>query len=588
LLPVPAEKFLDQVTEAPSDRELHARYEMFRSKEPAPASRDPGFKEPRRILVEYVMASPDDPFYRDEARKQARLLGGPLPPPNRPWSDPRFRAGWCVGAGYMSPLGAGPLGPALAQLAPMTFDPIRAEYDRYLEEQHSWLTPPTEELFDLERRHRKLHLSSIARPANVASTLGVQIGASGGAGGPFAALSTLYATSTTHELRGSIRQSLTVLLSRADPEQVFGTAALAMLLQPKVFTQGQLQSLLVATLEERLGTDLVRRNLETVTTELAKLRTRPKAAEEYLAKAVKEYHLKRGGMKEPLPLEALVDRLEHHRDVGLGALLEAVQKRDPGLRVRDFVEQGLFEAMARAGVRSGVYEARPLEGVRQEFLFWRKEDHPARERPFEVVRADVIRAWKMERARVKAEQKARKVAEAINDKPSLPTAERILQGEEKSGWGPIFRLNNVAQLVVPEREVHLLVRGEYLPYRVPEDMRSHLPHPPADLVKQLLMLERPGEATVIADQPARTFYVAVLVSRDEPTVKQFREVYQRTPRFDTLYTIFTLQRMDEYRRSVLEQLRREAARGKVDKDGRYEVPEDIRKRESGRSGEAEE
>jgi hypothetical protein len=109
---------------------------------------------------------------------------------------------------------------------------------------------------------------------------------------------------------------------------------------------------------------------------------------------------------------------------------------------------------------------------------------------------------------------------------------------------------------------------------------------PDDFVKQLLTLERPGAATVVADQPQRTYYVAVLLARDEPSVKQFREVYSRTPRLDPLYSIFARQRSEEYRRMVMDSMRREASGGKV-KDGRWDIPEDIRKRDARGDSEAE-
>jgi hypothetical protein len=45
-------------------------------------------------------------------------------------------------------------------------------------------------------------------------------------------------------------------------------------------------------------------------------------------------------------------------------------------------------------------------------------------------------------------------------------------------------------------------------------------------------------------------------------------------------------RMEEYRKNVLEQLRREAS-GKLDREGRYDIPESFRKREAGRPMEEE-
>ena len=39
----------------------------------------------------------------------------------------------------------------------------------------------------------------------------------------------------------------------------------------------------------------------------------------------------------------------------------------------------------------------------------------------------------------------------------------------------------VDRVTVPEREVHMAIRGDYFPYRIPEDKLSVLPYPPPDL-----------------------------------------------------------------------------------------------------------
>ena len=79
----------------------------------------------------------------------------------------------------------------------------------------------------------------------------------------------------------------------------------------------------------------------------------------------------------------------------------------------------------------------------------------------------------------------------------------------------------------------------------------------------------------------------MLLNRDEPTVKQFTRLYEKSPTQDTLYNRFVVTRREEYRKSVLDQLRREASAGKVDKEGRFDLPEAVRKRDGGRGGEDE-
>jgi hypothetical protein len=84
---------------------------------------------------------------------------------------------------------------------------------------------------------------------------------------------------------------------------------------------------------------------------------------------------------------------------------------------------------------------------------------------------------------------------------------------------------------------------------------------------------------VVVDQPARNFYVAVLMDRAEPSVAEFKALYEKTPRNDSLYSMFLAQRRADFRKSVLEQLRREA--GPVEKDGRFKVADSVRRRDSG-------
>ncbi len=92
--------FVSKVKSTPSEEELRNRYERYKEQEPSSTSREPGFKEPRRITVEYVSASPDDAFYRDAARSQALLWKRYGDPPTRAASS----FGLLVNRGYHRPV----------------------------------------------------------------------------------------------------------------------------------------------------------------------------------------------------------------------------------------------------------------------------------------------------------------------------------------------------------------------------------------------------------------------------------------------------------------------------------------------------
>ena len=129
------------------------------------------------------------------------------------------------------------------------------------------------------------------------------------------------------------------------------------------------------------------------------------------------------------------------------------------------------------------------------------------------------------------------------------------------------------------------MRTEYRPYQIPEDRADVFPYPPrpaVKLVQDLLRgLKRPGQATVVADRPERHFYVTVLFNRDEPSLKEFYRVYQRAGEGrDDLWDRFVEEHREDYRRQVIEQLRREA--GKVDEQGRWDIPKEVRDRYEGR------
>jgi hypothetical protein len=575
MLPVPVSAFLSKVTSQPSEKELLNRYNEGREREPSPNSREPAFKEPRRIAVEYASASPDDPFYRDVAQKQAQVW--------KKYADPRTRAastfGLLAGTAVTGPFAV----PVIA------LDPYQAEYETYLRDQPPWVSDPFGDTFSQPDR---LHTSSVLQPTNIAAMFGSLSASVQGGKNPFAAPATLYASATHHQVRESLKVNLAMLLARstspgssfsdrgAYPQSPLTALMLTMPMVPKPLPMATLEPQLMAALEKRIADSAVQENLEKLRSELAKLKGKDTATiRAVIDKAVKEFHLTLQAMPKPLPANVMIDELNRKVDLGIRSLKEAYLARMTLHKVEDFVAT-LFS-------RSGVFDAQPLPGRREsnqrDFLFWRTEDKPARTRPFRDVRAEVEAAWRFEEARKLARREAERLEAEVNSKKWSPAdAERFLR---EQNLGEIFELNNIAQLVPPTREVHEKRVTEYVPYSIPPDHINQLTYPPAEMVKHLLTLKRPGEATVIADQPAKNFFVAVLFDRDEPTVKQFESVYRKPTTEAMIYNLFTQTEREEYYRSVMKQLRTEA--GKVDKDGRYVLPESYRKRSEG-GGRAEE
>jgi hypothetical protein len=564
MTPVSVSAFLDEVKGKPSEKELLNRYKQGFEKEPDPKSREPGFKEPRRIAVEYVSASPEDPHYREVAKLYTSLP---------------VRAASTVGLALANPLLAVPAA---------VLDPYQVEYENYLKDRPIWVSPDG---MDPGMQPGKLHLSSVLQPANIAATVGSLSASIQGGQNAFAAPTTLYATSTFVEARESLKANLAMLLARANspgtgfsdeggyPQSHLTWRMLTMAALPRPLPLETLKPQLQASLEKSIAQRVLQENLDKMRTELTKLRNKDTATiRAYIDKAVKDYHLTRQAMAKPLPYNVMVEEMDRKVDLNIRPLEEAYLARTSLHKVEDFV-RSLFRSQ-------GVYEAEPLtrrESDQREFLFWRTEDKSARTRPYDVVRGEVEAAWRFEEARKLARRKAESLEAEINSKNWRPEdAERYLREQKKVG--ETFELNNVAQLVPPTREVFPLRATEYVPYQVPGNLINQLTYSPPDMVKHLLTLKRLGSATVIVDEPAKNFFVAVLFDRDVPKVKQFEEMYKKPPSDVVLYTFFVESQRTEYYKAVMHQLRSEAAAGKLDKDGRFALPESYRKRGEGGQG----
>ena len=62
------EKLIAQVKDKPSEADLQALFDKYKDQEYAPDKDTPGFKQPRRMRLEWISASPDSEYYRKQAR----------------------------------------------------------------------------------------------------------------------------------------------------------------------------------------------------------------------------------------------------------------------------------------------------------------------------------------------------------------------------------------------------------------------------------------------------------------------------------------------------------------------------------------
>ena len=114
IVDVPTEPFLSQVTQAPTDKELKDYYDKYKALEFEPSRETPGFKEPRKVKIEYVEVDATKPAYKA--------------------SIPFIEAAALVGGGS-SLLSAGSVPGAMAVAAPLLAEPLLAKNERKMAEE---------------------------------------------------------------------------------------------------------------------------------------------------------------------------------------------------------------------------------------------------------------------------------------------------------------------------------------------------------------------------------------------------------------------------------------------------------------------
>lgn len=552
LLPVAVKDFVSRVEAQPTEQDLLRLYERYKSQEPVPDRREPGFKEPRRIKVEYVTTKASSPLYKKLADRCLTIQEQFL----------RFAPPLTTPAG-------GGVGWAGSAAAPLLLPPepeLYPEYETYRERIRPWNDP-------FRLTPSELHDSSIQRPENAASTVAQLLGSVGTGGSVLSAPATFMATGTMAEVRDSLKFHLALLLANPSPTP-FTSFALVEPFTPKVLPLDMVKPQLREKLVADLAQQVMIGNLRALGTELSKLKSKPADAKAFLEKLNDKDIYLDSPVVSMDELKTIYTIADDPKLKPLKEAYEASRQNNPQQSQTDLAH-ALFEF-------PGVYEARFAVPPSQfgtgpdPFVFWRSEDRPARERPFSEVRSEVEAAWKLQEARPLAVAEAERIKKELSDKKLTvkDDIEKFL-ADQKQGK-PVY-LNNVARLV-PIRSA-LPGRTEYERYRPPA---SEVPYPPLTFVRQLLALEKPGDAVVIKDAPEKTVYVAVLlVPRDDRrNFKEFADLYEKTPDGDSLYQSWFLEdRRREFRRRVMEQLRAEA--GALDAEGRFVVNENLKNRGEG-------
>jgi hypothetical protein len=581
LLPVPVENFVAKVTAKPAEDSLRNLYERYKDNEPSPARRQPGFKEPRRIQVQYFSYKPAGPFARKLASKATELL--PVFRATAPVAP--FAAGgglaWSANLGILD-LSAD-LDPALRKL-----------YEDYRREEGQHVLKYDGRDNDLTGRYGQgvdLNNRSAAEAQAPAALLGQLLGNAGSGATLLAAPISWQATNELYERATLTAFASTVLAGASSSPLVAAT------LPDRYVHSVQPFDAVRDKMLDRFQTDLAKNaleaNIHTVQTELDKLLAshNKEKLDEYRKKAIADYGLE-----------------NFHAMTTAQTRQEILDKPDPALKeLQTAYEQstenpfrmfGMGMDQRRPDFADALFhpvESRPIPGTPlrswqfkspsgdEVWVFWRSEDKPAHVRPYETVRTEVEKAWYFEQARKLARDEARRIDAELKKQRLNPSDAVKFLREQKQG--EVFELTNVAHLVsrIFNLPGHKFTPNDYKPYQPPKD---HIAYPPSDLVDQLLKLKEPGQSEVLADQPVKHYYVAVLMEKPQvPERREFFDIYTTPGPEDRLWNEMMESRQRTYFLKVIEQLRTDAT--KSVENGEYVLPDNIRGRGESSSSESE-
>jgi hypothetical protein len=603
-LPIPVKAFVKDVTGEPSKQELANRYNDNKDREYSPDSPTPGFRDPRRMTLQYLSANPESNFYKEQGRKMAEALGH--------YSNPAHSAAFRVAAGFTNHAAGG--WPAwVSQVAlPEVFDPLRQEYERYLSAENRHVADGFTSPFDLRDR-----MLPSQQPAFAASVLGQFLAGTEGTISQIGGLATLPGADAAY------RQAAWKACSNAVLAGGTGSPLLAVVMPSYSMhsyrPREEVQAKLLEGYEKDRAEELMWGNLRTLVAELTKLRDKPDEAKKYVAGKIKEFGLENfhttAGLEAryqlaadaefkplqeawktqrpqffpPFLLNILQSNLtkEQIQQFGFGLpplvdLLFATNLSKEQIAQLLSIHPALLDLLfQQSNLNIPGFQGIPFQSDKSTWLFWKTEDKPAHSRPPAEVEKEVRDSWYLDKARALAAKKAEQILKIVKEKhPADEEQVRSLLREYKVGEEP-FELRGIAQQLPADE---FLVGGRnqfrFKPYAVPEDK---IAYPPTDFVDRLLKLKEPGDARLMADRPVAHFYIAVLLVRAVPLSSEFFSLYEVPAVDDPLWQGMMAERVREYHLDLLKQMRAEA--GKVDADGNLVIDERFKKGSSGQSEE---
>lgn len=534
VLELRAAQFLDQVKEKPTREELKALFTKYRGELPNPGLERPGFKDPRKVQVQYVALDATAPRITQAVPKvEAASL---------------FLS---VSGGVLtgSPVAAVAQAahPAIAETLP-----VREAVAEKMDANQSPYRPFEQFIFSPRD-------TSVFQPRPMISALGILAG--------YPDLSTMAAAVASVQqnveridLRTRVPFLLQPVLTPFNPTlgNALGMPAFAYALNPTLPPEGLYRAEAVAAAEKKQRQNLFEADVRKLLDELQKRTTgddpfglsKPskeklekgrEEAKTYLAVWLKDRGLTPAGTPDPVDQFAAVGSAE------LKPLNDLAVPEPDGT---NSLTRMLFpdETPSRFGPPPGAKPYQPFWFPGQpagaaldkpNYLVWGADeieprvyntlDNADRLTGGEMTKR-VERAWRLEKARALAKAEADRLAEQVRtiakDTASNPQGvERQLKdlaAQKNLRW---FEIDRLAKL----KFQHGATQAQQS-YQAPTIDKALVLYPTPDFADKLLELRKEplGAVTVVADAPRERYYVAALMSKTEKSVEQFREVFEKT------------------------------------------------------------
>ncbi|MFO0826476.1 MAG: hypothetical protein U0792_25715 [Gemmataceae bacterium] len=438
VIPVSAEKYLSKIADPNlSDpkvkEELRNLYQQYKDEEPNPAKETPGFREPRKVRVEFFSVNGSEPYYTQLA-EQSLKVGEPVAKTGSMLTVPVFGLSPAYLATAVAPVAVkDALVEEEYELKHARMH--RSEVDlRWSKSAGSpFLTEPLGLLLD----------TSVVRPGNLGVAAGALGGQLAGFGNPFAAAAVMGTGPIAYEIRDRIKAGIPLILGATPTLGGFNTLMGGEIayrtMVPKPISIDAYRGELTKELVARNARELALKDVQKFIEEVSKLSDNGKAKDKAAAqKFIDEFVARRGLKVEGNQLPRSEWNIEE--DPALLPLLLAQRESlraaaGPHSRFNrgyvPFGERFFWSTNPFSGGRSpslGTLAPMPYPNERPfpeeelktkpQYVVWRKTEDAAKPRlwsddPNSDILKDVVRAWKWKKARETAKAEAEQLANSI-------------------------------------------------------------------------------------------------------------------------------------------------------------------------------